>query len=132
MMKKITQKFPGKQVLVVDDFAMNQEFTTGMLELMACKVSTATSGKQALELYQKGRYDIVLLDVMMPEMDGYEVTRRIRAMDGKQRHTPIIAITANALSGDRERCLKAGMDDYVSKPLRGADLEELLSRYLAA
>lgn len=131
-MKRITQKFPGKRVLVVDDFTMNQDFTTGMLELMECKVDNADSGRKALELYQGGIYDVVLLDVMMPEMDGYEVTQKIRAMDGKKKHTPIIAVTANALAGDRERCLKAGMDDYISKPLRGADLETLLGKYLAA
>ncbi|HEX4621192.1 MAG TPA: response regulator, partial [Myxococcaceae bacterium] len=81
------------------------------------EVETVSSGVAALDAMRDGRYAAVLMDCLMPEMDGYEATRRIRELDGPERHIPIVALTAAAMAGDRERCLAAGMDDYVSKPL---------------
>jgi CheY-like chemotaxis protein len=126
-MKKITAKFPKTKILVADDYPINLELVKDMLELMKCSVDTAETGTEALNLYKKNKYDIIFMDIQMPELDGYEVTKKIREQNDK---TIIIAITANALSGDKEKCLKAGMNDYVSKPIKGEDLENMLTKYL--
>lgn len=128
-MKKITAKFNAK-ILVADDYIVNQELTKEMLEMMDCVVDVAEDGRQALEIIRNNQYDLIFMDVQMPEKDGYAVTKEIRAFEGKSRHTPIIAITANALVGDRERCLEAGMDDYISKPIKGIELENVLQKHI--
>jgi CheY-like chemotaxis protein len=88
-------------------------------------------GQKAVEVYSEGDYDLILMDCQMPVMDGYEATRAIRNLEvGTGEHVPIIAVTANALAGDRERCLQVGMDDYLSKPIVVAQLYEMLDRYL--
>ena len=90
-----------------------------------------TNGKEALAALQKDTYDLVLMDVQMPEMDGFEATRKIRASEeGTGFHQPIIALTAHAVIGYRERCLEAGMDGYLTKPLRPHELDQLLEAYL--
>lgn len=129
-MKKISAEF-NANVLVVDDYIVNQELTKEMLEMMKCEVDVAEDGNEALSLYKEGTYNLIFMDVQMPGMDGYEVTRQIRALEGEAKHTPIIAVTANALVGDREKCLEAGMDDYISKPIKGSDLEMMLEKYLS-
>ena len=130
-MKKVTSKFPGKRALVVEDYFINQEVTQDILELMGVDVQVAENGREALELYENGKYDLIFMDIQMPEMDGYQTTREIRRAEisGEQR-VPIIALTANALSGDREKCLEAGMDDYLSKPIEAEKIEEVLKKYL--
>ena len=131
-MKKISANFHGKHALVADDYIINQELTKEMMEIMGCVVDVAENGFETLDKYQKNNYDIIMMDVQMPEMDGYEVTRKIRELEkstGKSRIT-IIAITANAMPGDQEKCLDAGMDDYISKPIRGENLENILTKYL--
>lgn len=129
-MKKISAEF-NAHILVVDDYIVNQELTKEMLEMMKCEVDVAEDGNEALSLYKEATYDLIFMDVQMPGMDGYDVTRQIRMLEGSAKHTPIIAVTANALVGDREKCLEAGMDDYISKPIKGSDLEMMLEKYVS-
>jgi PAS domain S-box-containing protein len=105
------------RILLVDDAEINREVGRGLLESLGYKVEMASSGSEAVEAVRHSRYAAIVMDCLMPDMDGYEATRRIRALEGPGRHTPIVALTAAAMAGDRERCLAAGMDDYVSKPL---------------
>ena len=124
-------RFDGGRVLVVDDNAVNQQVVSVMLEQCGCTVDVAANGIEAVKQVQMLPYDIVLMDCQMPEMDGYEATRRIRAHEqGSGRHLPVIALTANAMTGDAEKCLAAGMDDYLSKPIRPDALAKALSRWL--
>jgi two-component system, sensor histidine kinase and response regulator len=110
-------------VLLAEDNAVNRLVAGGILEKAGHRVTQAVNGLEATELYKIGHYDLILMDVQMPELDGYEATQRIRLWDAAiGKHTPIIALTAHAMSGDREMCLKAGMDDYITKPLNGREL----------
>jgi CheY-like chemotaxis protein len=120
----------GLRVLIVEDFAPNQKIARHILQRLGCEVDLAANGVEALELLEKHDYDIVLMDVQMPEMDGYEATRRYREIEVERggRRVPIIAVTANALPGDREQCLDAGMDDYVAKPIKLETLRDALLR----
>jgi CheY-like chemotaxis protein len=129
-MEKITTKFPGKKVLVAEDYIVNQEVTQDILELMEFEVDIAENGREAVEKHQKNFYDIILMDIQMPELDGYEATKQIRQSEGAAKHTTIIALTANALSGDREKCIQAGMDDYISKPIEASKLEQVLRKHI--
>ncbi len=115
-------------ILLVDDGEINRIVGRGLLESLGYEVVTASSGWDALEVVGDGRYAAILMDCLMPDMDGYEATRRIRALDGPERHIPIVALTAAAMAGDRERCLAAGMDDYVSKPFDLDLLDAALAR----
>lgn len=118
-------------ILVVEDFPPNQIQITKMLEKMGCSSHIAENGEVAVEMLSENptAYDLVLMDCQMPEMDGYEATRIIRSKSwGKT--LPIIAMTAHALQGDREKCLAAGMDDYISKPVRLAEIGKILAPYL--
>jgi signal transduction histidine kinase/DNA-binding response OmpR family regulator len=123
------------RVLVVEDNPLNQEVARHMLTALGCSVEVAENGRRALEALAAGEYDIVLMDCQMPEMDGYEATRHIRAplsgLPPGVADLPVIALTANALEGDRERCLAAGMDDYLSKPFHSRGLREVLQRWLS-
>jgi CheY-like chemotaxis protein len=109
----------GIRVLLVEDNAVNQMLARRLLERLGATVSIADNGLAAIEKLQQGSFDVVLMDCQMPELDGYEATQRIRAGAAGEpaRTIPIIALTANALSGDRERCLEAGMNDYLAKPI---------------
>jgi two-component system, sensor histidine kinase and response regulator len=110
-------------ILLVEDSLYNQRLAQGVLSKMGHRVTVAETGTQAVEAVRRRRFDLVLMDVQMPEMDGLEATRRIRAREaGTGEHVPIIAMTAQALAGDRERCLESGMDDYLAKPVRAAEL----------
>ena len=97
---------------------------------MGYSVDIASNGKEAIEAVKNNTYDLILMDCQLPEMDGYEATKEIRKLEGNKRHTPIIAMTAHALEGDKEKCLMAGMDDYISKPVRKEKLEEVLKKWL--
>ncbi len=109
---------------------MNLLVGLGMLGRLGCAVETASTGREAVERLAAGRYDLVLMDCQMPDMDGYEATAAIRAREAPgDRHTPIVALTANAIEGDRDRCLAAGMDDYLAKPFRLDDLRRLVTRW---
>lgn len=123
---------PDVRVLVVEDSPTSLELAVIMLEKMGCRVTAATNGREALQLLAADGFDLVLMDVQMPEMDGFEATARIRAMEAPARDLPIIALTANAMRGDREKCLEAGMNDYLSKPLRRDDLERAVATWAPA
>jgi len=120
-------------VLLAEDNAVNQVLATSLLKKHGHRVSVAADGLEALEVLERERIDLVLMDVHMPKLGGYETARRIRASEhGTGRHLPIIALTAQAMNGDREKCLEAGMDGYVSKPLRLAELFTVMNQLLGA
>jgi CheY-like chemotaxis protein len=119
------------RVLVVEDNAANLKVTVRMVERLGYRADVAANGVEAVNLLKGLQYDAVLMDCQMPEMDGYEATRLIRADEASGQHVPIIAMTAAALAGDRERCLAAGMDDYISKPVKLHVVAALLERWIA-
>jgi PAS domain S-box-containing protein len=117
-------------LLLVDDGRVNQILATKLLENRGHTVSLATNGREALEILATHDYDAVLMDIQMPEMNGYEATAAIRKQEvSSGKHVPIIAITANAIKGDREHCLASGMDDYISKPVHSATLYAVVEQY---
>jgi len=137
------------RILVADDYTINQQLAVLMLERIGHRVDVVANGLEAVEALSRKSYDVVLMDCQMPEMDGYDATRKIRAWEASlgngpvgdleaqssgARHmlwTPIIAMTANAMQGDREKCLAAGMDDYISKPLKRETLEKIIAQWLS-
>ncbi len=122
-----------KTILLVEDNVINQQVARRMLEILGYQVGVAHSGLEAIEQFQTQPPDAILMDCQLPEMDGYTATQHIREQERTLgRHVPIIALTANALAGERERCLAAGMDDYLAKPFRMKDLEEVMQRVLGA
>lgn len=122
----------GARILVVDDNAANQKVALRMVERLGYRADVAATGAEAVTMVGRGHYDAVLMDCQMPEMDGYEASRQIRHDERGGRRVPIIAMTADAGSGERERCLEAGMDDYVSKPVKLHVVAAVLERWLAA
>jgi CheY-like chemotaxis protein len=116
-------------VLVAEDNPINQVLAVKMLEKRGYRTDVVADGRAAVDALQAGNYSAVFMDCQMPGMDGYEATAEIRAHEDPARRTPIIAVTAHSMTGDRDRCLAAGMDDYVSKPIRPRELEEVLERY---
>jgi signal transduction histidine kinase len=117
-------------ILVVEDNPVNQLVIQHQLEALGYSVEVAADGVQALEVFEDGGFELVLMDCQMPELDGYETTRRIRQRRHPSSRIPVIALTAHALEGDRQKCFASGMDDYLSKPFRERDLEEILERWL--
>jgi PAS domain S-box-containing protein len=148
--------FSHARILLAEDNPVNQEVALGMLEALGCRADSASNGREVLDALKRKTYDIVLMDCQMPEMDGFEATRHIREIEahsglrtgdvsvrsaaessetlaltsGRVRRLPIVAVTAHAITGDRERCLAAGMDDYLSKPFMQDQLQALLRRWM--
>jgi CheY-like chemotaxis protein/HPt (histidine-containing phosphotransfer) domain-containing protein len=114
-------------VLLVEDHVINQKLAVALLERWGHRVTVAANGQIALDELAQRTFDVVLMDMMMPVMDGIEATRHIRANETKN-HVPIVAMTANAMEADRERCIEAGMDDYLSKPIKAQELQDMLRR----
>ena len=152
---KDLQRQQAIRILMVDDHQVNQQLGVLMVERLGFRADVAGNGQEALEAYSRIPYDLILMDCQMPEMDGYEATRAIRKAENEKAevrskekktnlsntpdfstlphhssHVPIIAVTANAMQGDREKCMAAGMDDYLSKPIRPEQLSETLAKWL--
>jgi CheY-like chemotaxis protein len=121
---------PAPRILVAEDNVVNQHLAIRTLEKIGCRVDLATNGREAVERSRETDYTLVLMDCQMPVLDGFEATAAIRALGGPRSKVPIVAMTAAALQGDRERCLSAGMDDYLSKPIQPNALRALVSRYI--
>ena len=128
-----TTKIAPRRVLLAEDNVVNAKLAVRLLERLGCRVDVASNGHEALKMAQSIPFDIVFMDCQMPEMDGFEATRAIRAWEASSRvgaspatRLPIVALTANAMQGDRDRCLAAGMDDYITKPLARSDLLRVL------
>jgi len=123
--------FPGVKVLLAEDNPVNQEVAMSMLDILGCDCELAENGKQVLAMLDNNCFDLVLMDCQMPEMDGFEAAAEIRRQEAEDpgTHIPIIAVTANAMEGDREQCIAAGMDDYLSKPFSQLQLAEVLQRW---
>jgi CheY-like chemotaxis protein len=122
----------GSSVLLVEDNDVNRLVARRLLEKLGMKVSEATDGTEALKMIDNNRFDLVLMDCRMPTMDGYQATGLIRERQrtGDLGPLPVVAMTANAMAGDREKCLEAGMDDYLTKPVNQGTLSEMLSKWL--
>jgi two-component system, sensor histidine kinase and response regulator len=120
----------GRRILIVEDNAVNQKVVQRMLEKAGCWTDIAANGFEAVKAVVALPYDLILMDCQMPEMDGFEATGEIRRRQGDSGSIPIIALTANALSGDRDQCLAAGMDDYLAKPVRQAELYAMIAKWL--
>jgi PAS domain S-box-containing protein len=118
------------RVLLAEDNAVNKRVATWMLERLGLRVDAAANGREALEMFRLLPYDVILMDCHMPEMDGYEAVREIRRLESGERRVVVIAMTAEALSGARDQCLAAGMDDYVAKPVKLEDLSDVLEKWV--
>lgn len=123
---------PDVSILLVEDNPTNRAVALGILKLLNLQADAATDGAEAIRALWRRPYDLVLMDVAMPGMDGLEATRRIRASASRMRDVPIIAMTAHAMAGDRERCLEAGMNDHIAKPVSSASLAAVLAKWLPA
>ncbi|HEY6610255.1 MAG TPA: ATP-binding protein, partial [Pseudomonas sp.] len=120
----------GQSVLLVEDNPVNQTVIEAILRSLGFNVDLVSNGQQAVQAAGTQAYAAILMDCRLPDLDGYAVTRQIRSREGPNRHTPIIALTANALQGDRETCLAAGMNDYLAKPFKRSDLRYVLQRWV--
>ena len=120
-------------VLLVEDNLINQQVALGILQIQGYNVTVVNNGREALDAYAHGAFDVILMDCHMPEMDGFEATREIRELEraaGSGKRVPIVALTANAMAHDREECLNAGMDDHLSKPFSMQTLQDMLDRWI--
>ncbi len=125
----LRENFPRLRVLLAEDNKINQIVAENILKDEGYSIIIANDGLEAVNLFQKQKFDLILMDVHMPEMDGYEATEVIRRLETPGHRIPIIALTANALKGDRDRCLEAGMDGYVSKPFKSQDLIDVINAH---
>lgn len=123
------ETFRHVRALVAEDNPSSQLVAATMLQFIGCKVDVVSCGRDAVAMVSQHKYDIVLMDCNMPDMNGFEATDEIRRLEGNKNHTIIVALTANAIKGFREKCLSAGMDDYLSKPIRSSKLQEIVTRW---
>ncbi len=123
------ERLDSRKILLVEDNLINQEVALGMLEYLGYECDLAPNGLEATAMFAENSYSLILMDIQMPVLDGFEATRRIRAIS---RQVPIIAMTAHALKSDRQTCLEAGMDGYITKPVQPQELEQLLAQHLGA
>ena len=132
-MNEVNRRIDAR-VLLAEDNAVNQEVALAMLKGLGCDVEVANNGREAVAAVYRTRFDLILMDCQMPEMDGFEATRILRDLEAAGATTapriPIIAVTANAMEGDRERCIAAGMDDYLAKPFKKDQVWNLLTNWL--
>ena len=123
-------RFAGRHVLLAEDNVVNQKVAAALLGKLGCRVDVAANGREARDMAALLPYDLIFMDCQMPEMDGYQATGEIRQREGAARHTPIIALTAGAMAEDREGCIQAGMDDYLSKPVTSTAIIAMLARWV--
>jgi CheY-like chemotaxis protein len=124
------KKMQNIHLLVVEDNPVNQKMALTMIRKAGYIVDGVENGKLAVDTLKKQPYDLVLMDVQMPVMDGYQATQEIRKMEGDKKHTTIVAMTAHAMAGDREKCIKAGMDDYLSKPINPQEMFKTITKWV--
>jgi|GEM_PF-1539848 len=126
----VAKQFRKVKILLAEDLYSNQLLVSSIMDFLEIKYDIASNGLVVLEMIKNQQYDLILMDCHMHKMDGYEATRKIRELEGKQKHTPIIALTANAMESDRQKCLTAGMDDFISKPINIMELKDILTVWL--
>ncbi|MBU8922569.1 MAG: response regulator [Bacteroidales bacterium] len=119
------------RILLAEDNRVNQKIACLMLEKAGFCVDVVEDGLQATEAVESRSYDLILMDCMMPGMDGYKATAKIRRMNGAKSRIPIIALTANTMMGDRDRCIEAGMDDFLPKPINRSGMLEIIDRWIS-
>jgi CheY-like chemotaxis protein len=117
-------------VLVAEDNAVNRLLVKRMFEKLGCRIDLACNGREAVEMARQLHYDVIFMDCFMPELDGYGAAREIRAQQQGAGRVPIIALTANAMADDRAKCIAAGMDDFLSKPVSVDDIRKVLQRWV--
>lgn len=130
MTRSRTHQPGGIRILLAEDNLVNQRVALFLLTKSGHTVDVASNGAEAVELFARFRHQLIFMDAQMPEMDGYEATQAIRLMETDPPRAVIVALTALAMAGERERCLEAGMDDYLSKPIQVDTFHELLKRWL--
>lgn len=119
--------YSGKTILLVEDNIDNRFLMIDMMEYMGCKLDIAVDGEEAIEKWRANTYDLIIMDIQMPKLNGYDATKKIRELEKDKKRTPILALTASALTSDRAKCFDSGMDDYLSKPINIDMLEKKLS-----